>query len=189
MLMWGPLKDTGKEGFSVRRQAEKQQPVYRLILFCVPNLVVASCKAPLLSCRQCPPRPRISCSSVMHEDIPWTETHLFCDFLLVDLLLFFFLMPEQRFYSKKTKTLTLFFSFCYMQLCILLFCFACPFFDSVIFLSVENSKNILVMSSFKRLFGFCLVPWLHVSGLTVFILGQSPEWYILGLSCRADVPV
>lgn len=47
--MWGPLKDTGKEGFSVRRQAEKQQPVYRLILLCAPNFVAASCEAPPLS--------------------------------------------------------------------------------------------------------------------------------------------
>lgn len=47
--MWGPLKDTGKEGFSVRRQAEKQQPVYRLILLCAPNLVAASYEAPPLS--------------------------------------------------------------------------------------------------------------------------------------------
>lgn len=46
--MWGPLKDTGKKEFCVRRQAEKQQPVYRLILLCAPNLVAASCEDPPL---------------------------------------------------------------------------------------------------------------------------------------------
>lgn len=45
--MWGPLKRTRrKRGFRVRRQAEKQQTVYRLILLCAQELVVVSCKAP-----------------------------------------------------------------------------------------------------------------------------------------------
>lgn len=39
-------KDPEKEGFRVRRQAEKQQTVYRLIPLCAQELVVASCKGP-----------------------------------------------------------------------------------------------------------------------------------------------
>lgn len=75
MLMWGPLKDSGKEGFSVRRQAEKQQPVYRLILLCAPNFVAASCEAPPLSfssvCTTPPPPSPFSASHYLQQRHAW----------------------------------------------------------------------------------------------------------------------
>lgn len=129
MLMWGPLKDTGKEGFSVRRQAEKQQPVYRLTLLCAANLAAASCEASpsffLLSAPRPPSSPpHISCSSVMHGGIPWTETDLFSSpsFSFAGPLSFFLscLKAEQRGYSEKKNALTLLFVFCHTLLCILL---------------------------------------------------------------------
>lgn len=146
MLMWGPLKDTVKEGFSVRRQAEKQQTVYRLILFCAPKLVAASCKAPpsffLLCAPQPPPPPPphiscISCSSVRHGGIPRTETDLFSS--------------PSSFFTGLMNVLTLLFTFCYTLLCI----FVLP----VPFSTLWQTLNIIVtrdISHFYRLFGLFL---------------------------------
>ncbi len=126
--MWGPLKDTGKEGFSVRRQAEKQQPVYRLILLCAPNprrsILWSSPSFFLLGVW--PPPPCLtflavtSCMGAFHEQkqICLVLRHL----LSQNPCLFFLscLKAEQRGYSEKKNVLSLQFMFCYTLLCILL---------------------------------------------------------------------
>lgn len=137
--MWGPLKDTGKEGFSVRRQAEKQQPVYRLILLCAPNFVAASCEAPPLSFSSVsaqphrPPLPNpvlcftflaaASCMGAFLEQkqICLVRRH----FLSLDLCLSLScLKAEQWGYSEKKNVLALRFMFCNAAL--RLTCFVSP---------------------------------------------------------------
>lgn len=91
--MWGPGKDFVKEGFSVSRQAEQQQPVYHLILLCVPKLVAASCKAPL---RSFPSAPTL---------------HVFLTFLAG-------VTNMEVFLHGLMNALTLLFRFCYTLCCI-----------------------------------------------------------------------
>lgn len=133
MLMWGPLKDTGKEGFSVRRQAEKQQPVYRLILLCAPNLVAASCEAPPLSC---PPSPRLTflaAASCMGTFLEQKQICLvLCHFLSPDPCPFYHVWKLNRESIVRKRMFSLF-CLCFVTLCFAsyLLCIFCPFSHSL----------------------------------------------------------
>lgn len=142
--MWGPLKDTVKEGFSVRRQAEKQQTVYRLILLCAPKLVAASCKGPPTISRPtlCLPPPHISCiscSSVRHG-FPWTETDLFSS--------------PSFFLTGLMSVLTLLFTFCYTLLCVFVLPAPFPPLWQTLYIIVTRDRSHFHI--FYRLFGLFL---------------------------------
>lgn len=137
MLMWGPLKDTGKEGFSVSRQAEKQQPVYRLILLCAPNLVAASCEAPslLFLSPQClhPPTPPcltfLAAASCMGAFLEQKQICLVLrHFLSLDPCLFYHVWKLNREAIVVRRMFSLF-CLCFVTLCFAsyLLCVVCPF--------------------------------------------------------------
>ena len=118
----------------MRRQAEKQQPVYRLILLCAPNLVAASCEAPssLLSLSLCLTfLAAVSCMEAFPEQkqICLVLRH----FLSLDPCLFVY--HAQRGCSEKKNVLALLFVFCYTLLC---------FRSPVLFSTLWQTLNIRV---------------------------------------------
>lgn len=151
--MWGPLKDTGKEGFTVRRQAEKQQPVYRLILLCVPNLVAASCEVPPLSFSSLSAPPCLtflaaaSCMGAFPEQKQICLVR--CHFLSLDPCLFYHVWKLNREPIVRKRM----FCLCFVTLCFAshLLCIVCSFlcflaktqFNGDIFNFVQFLKDFL----------------------------------------------
>lgn len=133
MLMWGPLKDAGKGGFSARRQAEKQQPVYRLILLCVPILTAASSETPPSLYSPLPPiNPHLTFLAAVSCMGAFPEQKQIClvrrHFHSLDPRVFLScLKAEQRSYSGRKNVLTLLFMFCYTHFASPLLCRACSF--------------------------------------------------------------
>lgn len=168
----------------MRRQAEKQQPVYRLILLCAPNLDAASCEAPprSFSSVSAPhtPHPAPLCLTFLAAEScmgAFPEQKQIClvlrHFLSLDPCLFFFfqscLKAAQRGYSEKRNVLTLLFMFCYTLLCIsLALCVACPFLSSLANSQYDGDKrNFLSFLDFKGLPGLFLM-FLRVARLYLF---------------------
>ncbi len=135
--MWGPLKDTGKEGFSVSRQAEKQQPVYRLILLCAPNLVAASCEALPLSFSSVSAPPScltfLAAASCMGAFLEQKQICLVLrHFLSLDPCLFYHVWKLNREAIVRRRMLSLS-CLCFVTLCFAayLLCVICPFLYSL----------------------------------------------------------
>lgn len=157
MLMWGPLKDTVKEGFSVRRQAEKQQTVYRLILLCAPKLGAASCKDP-------PPSLFFLCAS----------PHLTFLAFLAAVSGMGYSLNRNRFVSFSIvlfhRTHECSHSSIYVLLhSALCLCIACPFPSSLANTLYKSDKRRFTFSHFLQT--FWLVSQVHLSELTAFTLG------------------